>query len=109
MAFCLTPKMSHADAWRGVCVSTICDKYPHWLHRFVRLRFHFSFRSLADDGHWTGTSCRRRQTLNNSFWLLLEKVDRWDRLELLQRRGRLARRLPKSIRGKFQIRHVRRQ
>jgi len=33
----LTPKMSQTGGWRGVCVSTIRDSYPAWLHRFVRL------------------------------------------------------------------------
>ena len=38
---CLTSKMSETDAWRRACVSTICDKHPASLHRFVRLSFHF--------------------------------------------------------------------
>ncbi len=40
--FCLTSKMSEADAWRGACDSTIRDKRPASLHRIVRLRFHTS-------------------------------------------------------------------
>ena len=35
-AVCLTSKISRAYAWRRACVSTICDKYRRWLHRFVR-------------------------------------------------------------------------
>ncbi len=37
----LTSKMSETDTWRGAGESTIRDKYPASLHRFVRLCFHF--------------------------------------------------------------------
>ncbi len=44
MFFCLTSKMSHGGKWRGSGASRNRDIYRSWLHRFVRLIFHFSIK-----------------------------------------------------------------
>jgi hypothetical protein len=38
---CLTLKMSHGGKWRDFLRSRNRDTYRSWLHRFVRLIFHF--------------------------------------------------------------------
>jgi hypothetical protein len=49
--------------WRGVCASTIRDKYPHWLHRLVRLSFHFCM-SFVSSNAFTKNIIRRIKLAN---------------------------------------------
>ncbi len=41
--------MSETDTWRRACASTICDKYPDSLHRFVRLSLFLFFVDFSID------------------------------------------------------------
>ena len=55
-SLCRTSKISHEGRWRDSCVSTRRDSYRSWLHRFVRLRFHYSYSATVYPAAWISST-----------------------------------------------------